>query len=98
VCRIGCRNKYSKNFGGETSLKAVVRKRSGEKSILKCILIKQVESVQYFSYLGSIITNDTRCTREIKPRIARAKAAFKRKKTLFTSRSDLNLRKKVVKC
>jgi hypothetical protein len=44
-----------------------------------------------------MITNDARCTREIKSRIAMAKAAFN-KKTLFTSRLDLNLRKKLVKC
>jgi hypothetical protein len=47
--------------------------------------------------LGTLITNDAKCTREIKPRIAIAKAAFN-KKTLFTSNLDLNLRKKLVKC
>jgi hypothetical protein len=45
-----------------------------------------------------MITNDARCTREIKSRIAMAKAAFNKKKTLFTSKLDLNLRKKLVKC
>jgi hypothetical protein len=44
-----------------------------------------------------MITNDARCTREIKSRIAMAKAAFN-KKNLFTSKLDLNLRKKLVKC
>jgi hypothetical protein len=39
-----------------------------------------------------------RCTREIKSRIAMAKAAFNKKKNLFTSKLDLNLRKKLVKC
>ena len=48
---------------------------------------------------GSILTNDGRCTCEIKSRIAMAKAAFnKKKKTLFTTKLDLNLRKKLVKC
>jgi hypothetical protein len=45
-----------------------------------------------------VVTNDGRCTREIKSRIAMTKAAFNKKKTLFTSKLDLNLRKKVVKC
>jgi len=36
--------------------------------------------------------------REIKFRIALTKAAFKKKKDLFTSELDSNLRKKVVKC
>jgi hypothetical protein len=35
---------------------------------------------------------------EIKLRIAMEKAAFNKKKTLFTSKLDLNLRKKLVKC
>jgi hypothetical protein len=59
---------------------------------------KQLENVEYFNYLGSMITNDARCTRELKSRIAMAKAAFNKKKTLFTSKLDLYLRKKQVKC
>jgi hypothetical protein len=47
--------------------------------------------------LGSLITSDARCTREIKSRIAMAKAAFN-KKRIFTSKLDLNLRKNLVKC
>jgi len=54
--------------------------------------------VECFKYLGSMLTNDGRCTREIKSRIALAKAAFSKKKTLFTSKFDLNLRKKLIKC
>jgi hypothetical protein len=59
---------------------------------------KKMENVEYLNYLGRMITNDERCTREIKSRIAIAKAAFDKKKTLFTSKLDLNLRKKLVKC
>ena len=44
------------------------------------------------------MTNDARCTREIKYKICMAKAAFNRKKTLFTSKLDLNLSKKLLKC
>jgi hypothetical protein len=43
-----------------------------------------------------MVTNDARCTRDIKSRIAMAKEAFNKKKTLSTSRLDLNLRKKLV--
>jgi hypothetical protein len=59
---------------------------------------KQLENVEYFYCLGSMITNDARCTREIKSRIAMAKTAINKKKNLFTSKLDLNLRKKLVKC
>ena len=54
--------------------------------------------MECFNYLGSMLTNDGRCTREIKSRIAMAKVAFNTKKTLFTSKLDLDLRKKLVKC
>jgi hypothetical protein len=59
---------------------------------------KQPENVESFKYLGSILTNDGRCTCEIKCRIAMAKAAFNKKRTLSTSTMDLELRKKLVKC
>jgi len=48
--------------------------------------------------LGSILTNDGRCTAEIKCGITVAKAAFNKKRALFTSTLDLELRKKLVKC
>jgi len=43
-----------------------------------------------------MIINDARCTCEIKSSIVMAKAAFNEKKTLFNSKSDLNLRNKLV--
>ena len=58
----------------------------------------QLENVECFKYLGSMLTNDGRWTCEIKSRIAMAKAAFSKKKTLFTRKLDLNLRKKLIKC
>jgi hypothetical protein len=48
--------------------------------------------------LGRKLKNDGRCTCEIKSRIAMANAAFNKKKGLFTSTLDLELRKKLVKC
>jgi hypothetical protein len=59
---------------------------------------KQLENVESLKYLGSILTNDGRCTCEIKCKIPMAKAAFNKKRTLFTSTLDLELRKKLVKC
>jgi hypothetical protein len=55
------------------------------------------ENVKYFKYLGITITKNARRTREVKSRIAMAKAAFN-KKTLLISKLYLNLMKKVVKC
>ena len=57
---------------------------------------KQLENVKYFNYLGSMTTNSARCTCEIKYRIVMTKAAFSRKKTVFTCKLDLNLKKELV--
>ena len=61
---------------------------------------KQPENAESFKYLGSILTNDGSCTCKIKCRIAMAKAAFNKKRVLFTRTCtlDLELRKKLVKC
>jgi hypothetical protein len=56
------------------------------------------QNVKYFSYLGSMITNDASCTLEIKCRFAITKAAFNKEKNLSISKLDLKLRKKLVKC
>ena len=45
---------------------------------------KQLENVECFKHLGSMLTNDGRCTCEIKSRIAMAKAAFNKKNPLLT--------------
>jgi len=44
---------------------------------------KQLENVECFKYLGSLLTNDGRCTREIKSRIAMEKAAFSKKDSFY---------------
>jgi hypothetical protein len=45
-----------------------------------------------------MLTNDGRYTCEIKSWIAMAKAALNKKRALFTSKMDLELRKKLVTC
>jgi hypothetical protein len=64
----------------------------------RCLTKYTEDKLESFKYLGSILTNDGRCTCEIKCRSAMAKAAFNKKRTLFTSTLDLELRKKPVKC
>jgi hypothetical protein len=56
------------------------------------------QNVEYYSYLCSMITNDAGCAGDIKSRIATAKAAFYKKKALFTRKLGLHLRKKLIKC
>jgi hypothetical protein len=57
---------------------------------------KQPENVVHFTFFVVMITYE-RYAREIKSRIAMAKAAFN-KETLFARKLDLNLRKKQVNC
>jgi len=59
---------------------------------------KQLQTMEYFNYLGSMTTNDARRTWESKSRIAMAKAAFNKENSFFASRLDLNLRKKLLNC
>jgi len=58
---------------------------------------RQRKNVEYFNYLGILITNDARCIREIKSRTDIAIAKFD-KKMLFTGKLDLNLWKKLLIC
>ena len=51
---------------------------------------KQEDNVELLNYLCSMITNGIRCTREIISRIAKATAAFNKKKIIFTSKMKLN--------
>jgi hypothetical protein len=87
-------------YGMEMNVeKTKVMKISRQPSPVKIMIEqKQLENVDSFKYLGSILTNDGRCTCKIKCRIAMAKAAFNKKRNLFTSTLDLELRKKLVKC
>jgi hypothetical protein len=79
--------------------KAKVMRISRQTSPVKIMIDqKQLKNVESFKYLGSILTNHGRCTCEIKCRIAMAKVSFNKKRTLFTSTLDLELRKKLVKC
>ena len=87
---------YSMEMNVETS--KVLRISRQPTPVTITIDQKQLENVKCFKYLGSMLTDAGRCTCEIKSRIAMAKAAFNKKKNLFTSKLDLNLRKKLVKC
>ena len=56
---------------------------------------RQLDNMEYFNCVGSMVINDARCTHKIKSRIAMEKASSN-KKTLFARKLDLNIY--VVKC
>jgi hypothetical protein len=59
---------------------------------------KQIQNVEKSKYLGTLITDDVRRICVIESRIAVSNTAFKKKKTLFPSKLNLNVRKELVKC
>jgi hypothetical protein len=68
-------------YGMEMNVEKIkVMRISRNPAPMKIMIVqKQLENVEYFNYLGSMMTNDARCTREIKSRISMAKAAFNKK-------------------
>jgi len=57
-----------------------------------------IEQVREFRYLGSLISDDGYCVKEIVSRIGMAKKVFQDKMKLFTGKLNLELTKRIVKC
>jgi len=57
---------------------------------------QKVEQVNHFKYLGSVISEDGYCEKDVRRIIAMAKKAFMEKKKLLTSKLNIDL-KKIVK-
>ena len=51
-----------------------------------------------FKYLGCNISSNMNCCQEVKQRIAMAKEAFNRKRSIFCGPLEKELRKRLVKC
>jgi ABC-type histidine transport system ATPase subunit len=66
-------------------------------SIAQIMIDKNNQRLWNTKYLGSMIKNDVRCTREIKSRIFMASTAFNKKNPLFTNKLKGNLRKRLIK-
>jgi hypothetical protein len=58
---------------------------------------QKIEQVRKFQYLGSWITDDGKCETEVKARIAMAKAAFHKRRELFTKKMSRKVKKKIIK-
>jgi hypothetical protein len=60
---------------------------------------KRLEQVESFNYLGSLLTSDGRCIKEVKRRIGIAKSTFNSMKKVLTSREiSMKVRIRVLKC
>ena len=58
---------------------------------------ERVDQVREFCYLGSLITEDARCHKEIKKRIAMGKEAFTKRRELLRGGMNRNLKKRLIK-
>src|ERR1044072_9304688 len=56
-----------------------------------------LEQVSEFKYLGSTITEDGRCQKEVRIRIAMAKGAFNKRKCLLSRKMNRQLKKRIIK-
>jgi hypothetical protein len=65
-----------RHYGMETNVEKTMAMRIKNKPTQYTLEQKQLESVEHFNCLGSMKTNDARCTCEIKSRITMAKTAF----------------------
>jgi len=74
-------------FGMEMNVEKTGLMRISRQTPVQIVLDrKQPGNVEYLKYLCCMITNDTRCTCEIKTRITMTDATFSKKKVLFTSK------------
>ena len=58
----------------------------------------EIEQVDRFKYLGSVVESGWKCEKEIKERIGMAKAAFNKMRRILTSKMSRELRKRVMRC
>jgi len=60
---------------------------------------KLTEYVEYFNYLGSVLTHDARCVSEIKSRVIKGKTTVNKKKNFLThdARCVSEIKSRVIK-
>jgi hypothetical protein len=93
-------NATSEEYNMKINIKKTkVMKISKEKETTICIKIsgEEIEQVKEFCYLGSLISSDAKCHKEIRRRIAMGKEAFLTRKELLRGGLNRNLKKRMVK-
>ena len=91
--RVKCNMKINK-----TKTKIMKCSRDGSQKNSIWLEGERLAQVNLFKYLGSIITSDGRCEKDIRSRIAQAKEAFNKKRSLLTSKAkSLPVRKRFIK-
>ncbi|XP_050421358.1 uncharacterized protein LOC126833839 [Adelges cooleyi] len=89
--------KYSLKINAAKT-KALVCYKKNIPSINITLENKEIIQVDYFKYLGSIITDDGKSTKEIRSRIGQAKNTFLKKKKILTSKNmNIVTKKRLIK-
>ena len=93
-------NERCEDYGMKVNIsktKAVVIRRKPKKIYIR-IKDESVEQVNSFKYLGCNTSNNMNCCQKVKHRIAMAKKAFNRKRSIFCGPLEKELRKRLEKC
>ena len=92
-------DKYE-DYGMKININKTITKVIGRtpKKIDMRIKDESFEQADSFKYLGCNICSNLYCCQEVKQRIAMAKEAFNRKRSIFCGPLEKELRKRVVKC
>ena len=87
---------YGMNINIKKTKVMKISKRPGEEFV---VLVdgERLNQVTHFNYLGSLMTQNGHCKKDIRWRIAHAKNAFPDKKELLTQSFSLDLTKRIVK-
>ena len=93
-------NETSTEYGMRINIKKtkVMKISKGEETTVNIrIEGKEIEQVKEFCYLGSLITTDAKCHKEIRRRIAIGKEAFTKRRELLRGKLNRNLKKRMIK-
>src|SRR6218665_984965 len=92
-------DRTSREYGMKINIKKTkVLKISKEKQTMVRINIggKEIEQVKEFCYLGSVITTDAKCHREIRRRITIGKEAFSKRRELLRGQVNRTLKIRMI--
>ena len=85
-----------------SSKKTEIMVISRKNNIPKCKVTidnKVLQQIDKFKYLGTMVTSDGKCLQEIKNRIAQAKSAFQRMKSILTNpKLTFKVRRRILQC
>lgn len=92
-------NKFKLKINAKKTKEMVISKRYDQSMTVNIKLKNEtIEQVQEFCYLGSLITQENNSKKEIRRRIALAKHAFEKKRTLLTNKNlSIRIRKKLIR-